>query len=81
MEKITKVTLLLALPEITSYCLKKQARVLVSIFKYHSIDGKKLGWFLLENASNNDTALEIFACFIFFTPPPLKKTPLCRSFN
>ncbi len=50
-------TPLLALPEIKSHSGEDQVRVLAELLNDYGIDAEKLGWFVLENASNNDTAL------------------------
>lgn len=46
-------TLLLALPEIKNHSGEEQARVLVGVLNDYGIDADKLGWFVLDNASNN----------------------------
>ncbi len=64
-------TLLLALPEIKNYSREEQACVLAEVLKDYEIDAEKLGWFVLDNASNNDTALSELSKSILFDP--LKK--------
>lgn len=50
-------TILLGLPQLNSYHGFEQARVLLGVLQDYAIDTDKLGWFVLDNASNNDTAL------------------------
>lgn len=54
-------TFLLALPKIKNQSGKEQARVLAGVLNDYKIDIDKLGWFVLDSASNNDIALfELF---------------------
>ena len=50
--------LLLGLPFISNHSGAEQARVLLILLKEYRIDHDKLGWFVLDNATNNDTAME-----------------------
>lgn len=50
-------TLLLALPEIRNHSGEEQASVLTGVLNDYGIDADKLGWFVLDNTSNYDTAL------------------------
>ncbi len=50
-------TLLLRLPVISNHSGAEQARVLFILLKDHGIDYDKLGWFVLDNSTNHDTAL------------------------
>ncbi len=59
-------TLLLALPEMKNHSGKEQARVLAEVLNDYGIDAKKLGWFVLDNASNNDTTLSELSKSILF---------------
>lgn len=67
-------TLLLALPEVKNHSVKEQAFVLVGVLNNSGIDADKLGWFVLDNASNNDTALFELSKSIPFDP---QKERLC----
>lgn len=54
-------TFLLALPKIKNQSGEEQARVLAGVLNDYKIDVDKLGWFVLDSASNNDTTLfELF---------------------
>ena len=61
-------TLLLGLPVISNHSGAEQARVLLILLKDYGIDHDKLGWFVLDNATNNDTALEELSKSIPFDP-------------
>lgn len=49
--------MLLGLPELQSHTGAKQSRVLLQILDDYGIHEDNLGWFVLDNAINNDTAL------------------------
>lgn len=61
-------TLLLGLPEIHGHTGEEQARALRLVLNDYGIDKDKLGWFVLDNASNNDTALLELQKAIEFDP-------------
>lgn len=61
-------TLLFALPKIKNYRWEKQVCVLAGILNGYGIDTNKLGWFVLDNASNNDTTLFKLSKTILFDP-------------
>ena len=61
-------TLLLGLPVISNHSGTEQARVLLILLKDYRIDHDKLGWFVLDNATNNDTTLEKLSKSIPFDP-------------
>lgn len=67
-EKHELKTLLSGLPEINSHSGIEQARVLLQVLQDYGIDGNNLGWFVLDNASNNDTALADLAKSLSFDP-------------
>ncbi len=70
-------TLLLALPEIKVHSREEQDRVLAEVLNDYGIDAEKLGWFVLDNASNNDTALSELLKSILFDL--LKKRLRCAG--
>ncbi len=51
-------TLLFGLPVISNHSTVEQARAFLILLKDYGIDHDKLGWFVLDNATINDTALE-----------------------
>ncbi len=61
-------TLLLGLLVISNHSGAEQTRVLLILSKDYGIDHDKLGWFVLDNATNNDTALEELSKSIPFDP-------------
>ncbi len=61
-------TLLLGLPVISNHSGDEQARVFLILLKDYGIDHDKLGWFVLDNATNNDTAMEELSKSIPFDP-------------
>lgn len=61
-------TLLLPLPEIKNHSEEEQARVLAEALDNYGIEADRLGWFVLDNASNNDTALSELSKSISFDP-------------
>ena len=65
-------TLLLGLPVISNHSGTEQARVLRILFKDYGIDHDKLGWFVLDNATNNDTTLEKLSKSIPFDPRKMR---------
>ena len=70
-------TILLALLEIKNHSGEEQARVLAGVLNDYGIDADKLGWFVLDNASNNDTALfKLFKSILF---DPQKKQLCCAG--
>ena len=73
-------TLLLGLQVISNYSGVEQARVLLVLLKDYGIDQEKLGWFVSDNATNNDTALEKLSKSIPFDPRK-KKTEMCRAYD
>lgn len=58
----------LGLPQLNSHHESEQARVLVGVLQDYAIDTDKLGWFVLDNASNNDTALAELSKTMSFDP-------------
>ncbi len=61
-------TLLLGLPEIHGQTGKEQARALRLVINDYGVSKDKLRWFVLDNASNNDTALLELQKTIEFDP-------------
>lgn len=61
-------TILLGLPQLNSHHGSEQARVLLDVLQNYAIDTDKLGWFVLDNALNNDTALAEMSKTISFDP-------------
>lgn len=74
-EKHELKTLLLGLSEINSHSGIEQSRVLLQVLQDYGINGNNLGWFVLDNASNSDTALVELAKSLSFDP--LKKKLRC----
>lgn len=66
-------TLLLALPEIKNHSGEEQAHVLAWVLSDYGINTDKLGWFVLDNASNNDTALFELTKSVSFDPQKKKR--------
>lgn len=67
-EKYHRKTILLGLPQLNSHHGFEQARVLLGVLQNYAIDTGKLEWFVLDNASNNDTALAELSKTISFDP-------------
>ncbi len=61
-------TLLFKLSVISNHSGAEQAMVLLILLKDDGIDHDKLGWFVLDNATNNDTTLEELSKSIPFDP-------------
>lgn len=61
-------TLLLGLPVISNHSGAERARVLLVLLRDYGIDQDKLGWFVLDNATSNDTAPEELSISIPFDP-------------
>ncbi len=61
-------TLLLGRPEIHGHTGEKQARALRLVLNDYGVSKDKLGWFVLDNASNNDTVLLELQKTIEFDP-------------
>lgn len=67
-EKHYLKTILLGLSQLNSHHGFEQARVLLEVLQNYAIDTDKLGWFVLDNASNNDIALAELSKIISFDP-------------
>lgn len=61
-------TLFFGLLVISNHSSIEQARVLLILLKDYKIDHNKLGWFVFDNATNNDTILEKLSKLILFNP-------------
>ena len=58
--------LLLVLSKIKNFNKKKQSCILVKILNDYKINANKLKWFILNNASNDNTTLFKFSKSIYF---------------
>lgn len=70
-------TLLLGLPELQSHKGAEQSRVLLQVLKDYGIHEGNLGWFVLDNATNKNTALVQLSLTISFDP--LKRRLRCAG--
>lgn len=71
-------TFLFALSKIKNHSEEKQARVLTGVLNDYGIDANKLGWFILDNTSNNDiTLFELYKNILF---NPQKKQLHCKGY-
>lgn len=69
--------LLLGLPELQSHTGAEQSRVLLQVLNDYGIHEGNLGWFVLDNATNNNTALVQLSLTISFDP--LKRRLRCAG--
>ena len=71
------VDLPIALPQLTgAYSGHGMAKVVIQTLKEFGINAQRIGYFVLDNASNNDTAIDAIALTIGFN---LRHRRLCCS--